>query len=550
MPKQQYFGNLAFEDNFVFAYTSNQEKIKFSRHERALLKNFISQPGKLLTRSLLLDYVQQTGTDTDTFDRNIDYLVSRLRRKLGDSANSPQYIATQYGEGYIWIAKAYDQLPDTSKDIYLSIGPIYGLAQAIKINGTANSFVNDLIKALRNNFDAQQRIELLPDQTSGECLEGKRLHYHASYAVELIFLDLNQALRCTLVALNRKSGQVFGTFRYVFPTAEDQDNAEKSVAHLATAIKNKIWDAQIFRDSEQISISSDCIAVGMYKASRLFEPGKDNFVHVEEKLRDQLRKHPDDHATALLLATNIHGQIYAGNFDQLEDKEKEIKLLIIDHLPYIQNDALYLSAAADRLHSLGHTELAENLAERALETGASFAACFMVLGRIKVSQGSILEGIAYYERSLEMTEKDSTFFLLLQIMKCVAYKALSDQENVRKLVPYIISMEPDEFKKIALQMLFLAGDPQVVSSETTAIAATIPKEIACHSLMLLYYTCGKHFDNEIHRENLLGGIVNLFVELHGESIVSDVIQQGAPALFAKQEILNLFKGVTSGSGRH
>ena len=550
MPKQQYFGNLAFEDDFVFANSSNREKIKFSRHERALLKNFISQPGKLLTRSRLLDYVQQTGTDTDTFDRNIDYLVSRLRRKLGDSANSPQYIATQYGEGYIWIAKASDQLPDTSKDIYLSIGPIYGLAQAIKVDATANSFVNDLIKALRNNFDAQQRIELLPDKTSVESLESEQLHYHASCAVELSFLDLNHSLSCTLVALNRKSGHVFGTFRYVFPTAGEQDEVQQSISDLAIVIKKKIWDAQIFRHGEQLSISNDSVSVGIHKASQLFEPGKDNFVQVEEKLRERLLEYPVDHATAILLATNLHSQIFAGNFDRLEDKEKEIKLLIFDHLPYIQNDSLYLSAAADRLYTLGHAELAENLAERALELGPSFAACFMVIGRIKVGRGHILEAIAYYKRSLEMTEKDSLFFLYLQILKCIAYKALGDQENVRKLVPYIISMEPDDFKKIALQILFLADDPQEFGPEITAIATTISKEIACHSLMLLYYTCGKHCDNEIHRENLLGGIVNLFVELHGESIISDVIQQGAPALFTKQEILDLYNGVTSDSVRN
>jgi len=97
------FGNLVFEADCVFAYTRDQVKIKFSKHEGSLLRYFIARPNKLLTRAMLLQCVQ--NAEADTIDRNIDYLHSRLRRKLGDSSCNPQYIATQYGEGYLWIAK-------------------------------------------------------------------------------------------------------------------------------------------------------------------------------------------------------------------------------------------------------------------------------------------------------------------------------------------------------------------------------------------------------------------------------------------------------------
>jgi DNA-binding response OmpR family regulator len=61
----------------------------------------------LRSRQALLDVVSGPGSDAS--DRSVDYLVSRLRRKLGDSARRPRYIATHYGEGYIWIA---DGVPD------------------------------------------------------------------------------------------------------------------------------------------------------------------------------------------------------------------------------------------------------------------------------------------------------------------------------------------------------------------------------------------------------------------------------------------------------
>jgi SulP family sulfate permease len=44
-------------------------------------------------------------------DRSIDYLVNRVRRKLGDSARRPHYIETRYGEGYVWIAYRSSEPP-------------------------------------------------------------------------------------------------------------------------------------------------------------------------------------------------------------------------------------------------------------------------------------------------------------------------------------------------------------------------------------------------------------------------------------------------------
>ena len=51
----------------------------------------------------LLDAI--AGSGSVGTDRSIDFLINRLRAKLGDSARSPTMIATQYGEGYIWIAR-------------------------------------------------------------------------------------------------------------------------------------------------------------------------------------------------------------------------------------------------------------------------------------------------------------------------------------------------------------------------------------------------------------------------------------------------------------
>ncbi len=48
-----------------------------------LLKVFLERPGRLLSRDQLLDLTQ--GRDRDPLDRSIDVLMSRLRRKLGET---------------------------------------------------------------------------------------------------------------------------------------------------------------------------------------------------------------------------------------------------------------------------------------------------------------------------------------------------------------------------------------------------------------------------------------------------------------------------------
>ena len=55
--------------------------------ELDLLKTFLDRPGRVLSRDQLLDLTR--GRMGDVFDRSIDVLISRLRRKLGDRASSP-----------------------------------------------------------------------------------------------------------------------------------------------------------------------------------------------------------------------------------------------------------------------------------------------------------------------------------------------------------------------------------------------------------------------------------------------------------------------------
>jgi two-component system OmpR family response regulator len=70
--------------------------------EYRLLRVLLDHPHRVLTRDQLLNLTQ--GRDADAFDRSIDLLISRLRRRLREDAREPRYIKTVRSEGYVFCA--------------------------------------------------------------------------------------------------------------------------------------------------------------------------------------------------------------------------------------------------------------------------------------------------------------------------------------------------------------------------------------------------------------------------------------------------------------
>jgi two-component system, OmpR family, response regulator len=67
-----------------------------------LLQVLARHPGRVLSRDFLLE--QTRGREAAPFDRTIDVLIGRLRKKLGDSADEPQLIKAVRGAGYLFVA--------------------------------------------------------------------------------------------------------------------------------------------------------------------------------------------------------------------------------------------------------------------------------------------------------------------------------------------------------------------------------------------------------------------------------------------------------------
>ena len=74
------------------------EPVELTFGEFNLLTVLLQSPNRVLSRDFLLERTH--GTETESFDRTIDVLILRLRRKLEENPKAPKYIKTERGIGY------------------------------------------------------------------------------------------------------------------------------------------------------------------------------------------------------------------------------------------------------------------------------------------------------------------------------------------------------------------------------------------------------------------------------------------------------------------
>ena len=72
--------------------------VALSAAEYRLLQVFLQRPQRTLSRDQLLDLTH--GREAKAYDRSIDNLISRLRRKVEADTTNPKIIKTVRGGGY------------------------------------------------------------------------------------------------------------------------------------------------------------------------------------------------------------------------------------------------------------------------------------------------------------------------------------------------------------------------------------------------------------------------------------------------------------------
>ncbi len=77
--------------------------VPLSSGEFRLLQALVEHANRVMSRDRLMDVL--SGREAGPFDRSVDVMIGRLRRRLGDDGREPEIIKTVRNEGYLFAAK-------------------------------------------------------------------------------------------------------------------------------------------------------------------------------------------------------------------------------------------------------------------------------------------------------------------------------------------------------------------------------------------------------------------------------------------------------------
>lgn len=517
------YGDFIFEKSFTTARLASGTQVKFTRSERALLMLLAGNPGKVLSRNQLLDAV--AGHNVDIGDRNIDYTINRLRKKLCDSARDPRLIETRYGEGYMWVAEA----AAAGLSAFLIIGPVFGLGR-LADDRTARRFLDRLRRACAAAMALDQAVHLAPDWRPEVSAPGT-----VRFSLDVSFYADAAGLHCAAILRDGQTRQIMHAERLVLGQGEDEQ-ADKAIIGLSEILKGAVWQRIAFVPKPVAAPTDEPLQLRMHRAALLLARSPRAWLENDEQLSRARAEKPDDPELALMGAMQLYYRMLRGGADGFDDAgrrgaiEAEIEATVFDCLPRLEGNPLHVLAIAKLLHfsGRGHLDLAEDLAQRAFSGSPAFAASFVTLAQIKASRGRIGEALDLYDQGLELTEKGSDFAVFILVLRITALLAINDRAAVDRTCAELYAMKPVTRAEIGL--LVVPADRRSLPPDLAAQFAGFTLEKVRKVASFLYYISARHFEQRIHRENIMRGFVALATRRFGRDAVSDEVWQAVPDL--------------------
>jgi TolB-like protein/Flp pilus assembly protein TadD len=239
--------------------------IPLTRSEFTLLREFVRHPGRVLSRDYLLDAV--AGKRADPFDRSIDMLIGRLRRKIEPAAKPPRLIVTVPGEGYKFAAPIMAEAPKSSPEsatlhtsasapkkqapprwsvVVLPFANLTGdPGQEHLVDGMTESLTTDLSRIRgsfvigRNTAFAYKTKHVDARQIGGEL--------NVRYILEGSVQGLGARMRVNVQLIDAETGHHLWAERFDKPSGDPFDTQDEIVARLSNVITAQVTAAEAER---------------------------------------------------------------------------------------------------------------------------------------------------------------------------------------------------------------------------------------------------------------------------------------------------------------
>lgn len=493
-------------------------EVHFTRAERALLGVFFSHPGAILARDRLLDAM--SGLDTDATDRSVDFIVHGLRKKLGDSPRDPLYIATRYGEGYMWIGPREPTRPPCA-GAFIVIGPLHGLKFTQGLDDRGLLFAKALAREIDRQTPAERRVILDANCPGPERFRGEL----PRFAVDLNFIQTStEQLDC--VARARSFDSPVPILEQRIRLMEETGPAAASRTHvngLATAVTNAIWAALQMGGPGPASSTLGPLPVGLQAASEIMANGCDAWEDAIRRLRQYLSRNPHDHEARISLATALHSQyVLAGTellmvADDRASNDAEIERLVLQALPHLRIDGRHIFTAAKLLYfaNKNHRERALSIAARAFDTTAALAVGFTIQAQLQMWEGHLAQALQFYDQALELCDHGTSFHIYLLVLKSQA--AMACDPSGTAVADALYTVKPATRTELGLLLAPTAGID--LTTEIHAILAAMTPARARATLQFVHYVTARHFQCPAHRRNIMRRPAEFLVERFGADIV-------------------------------
>lgn len=522
--KNIVFDDLAFSSDFSQAWDNAGTKIDFTKSEIRILSYLSPRPNRIISRSLLLDAISEPGSDKS--DRNVDFLINRLRKKLGDDARQPRFIATRYGEGYIWIGSEYK--PESSvNEAKITIGPLLGLDELGKLKQTALEFSKALQRSLRE--------EASKENYAGKEVAGRFKSVSgpdvSAVSIELSFFIEAGVLECIIAT--RTSGET-NILDMTRQRVSDGNSGIQEINQLVRAMTPRLW-ATIWKSRVALKEASIPLPVAMHDAASLSRLEQQSWKKNEIQMQRLRSEHPDDSKVKIMYASHLHSkyvlngtQLFLNGTANCTRDEDEIERLVLESLPFTQTRPDLAIIAAKLLFFLdrGYRDFAVEMAEEAHTSNTNIAASLAVVGQMRAFIGQHEEAVACLNQAAKLGPRGSEFHVYTLVMKCQALMAAGHWEALAKARKELYRVRPVTMIVFELWMT----DPAKPSLGARTIALSLSRARATAILMHFNYTSTRLFENMEHRENSMRAMLGLLVDHHSADVIPETVRKTVPGL--------------------
>jgi len=502
-----------FDDGFLTAVRADGTALRFTRQERALLGLFAGQPRRLFARADLMAALESDGSD-----RNVDFVINRLRRKLDDTGPERRFISTQYGEGYVWIASA---LAGETEPALLVIGPVRGA-----LGSTGEALLAQLRATLQAGAAPERRVILAPDwRPDPQAATAFRFSLDAS------FHRLGERLHVALVLREAPTHEVVQSFREVLAAEEPPRDR---VSALAAAISDAVWK-RLALGSSVAGPTDQPLLLRMQTAAQLLDPPGVTWLTNGEHLGRMRSADPSDPVAAVMWAMHLFARTVLDLGDAplsaqtLDPIDGEVERLVLGALPSIRGEPVLALAAAKLLLLVhrGHTDLAQELAVTAFGHSAAFAAAFPMLAQIAACRGDLAEADRLYDEGLQLCEAGSEFEVYILFLKAAALMAGDDRAGVEAVFDRLAAIKPSTRDQIGL--FFLPPGDTGLARRLASQLDHLSLERARKMIAYQHYRIARFFVGPGHATNVLLGVLSHFVRRFGPGVASDELWAELPA---------------------